>query len=59
MIEVTQKNDVTPVCPHCSEEISELWYRDLPTTFGRRYLYFCANCRKVIGISHRKGNMMG
>jgi hypothetical protein len=26
---------------------------------GRRYLYFCPHCRKVLGVSHRKGFWMG
>ena len=59
LIKAIQQNEVTPLCPHCSEEIDEIWFREVPTTFGRRYLYFCAKCRKVLGISHRKGNMLG
>jgi hypothetical protein len=26
---------------------------------GKRFLYFCGGCRKVLGISHRKGFWMG
>lgn len=59
MITVTEMKDVAPVCPHCSEEITELWFRELPTVFGRRYIYFCSQCRKVLGITHRKGNLVG
>jgi hypothetical protein len=59
MIEVKQKNDITPLCPHCSEPIEEVWFRDLKGTFGRRYVYFCSRCRKVLGVSHRKGFWMG
>jgi len=59
MIEATQKNDVSPLCPHCSEPIQDLWFRDLRGIFGRRYLYFCSHCRKVLGVSHRKGFWMG
>jgi len=59
MLQVREKNDVTPLCPHCSESVGELWFRELRGTFGRRYVYFCANCRKVLGVSHRKGFWMG
>jgi hypothetical protein len=59
MIEATQKNDVSPLCPHCSEPIRDLWFRDLRGIFGRRYIYFCSHCRKVLGVSHRKGFWMG
>lgn len=59
MIRAVEKSDVTPVCPHCSEEIDELWFRRLKSTFGVRYVYFCSRCRKTIGVSHRKGFWMG
>ena len=59
MIEVKEKNDTTPLCPHCSEPVSEIWFRELRGTFGRRYVYFCARCHKVLGVSHRKGFWMG
>ena len=59
MIEVKEKNDVTPLCPHCSTSIREVWFRQLRGMLGRRYVYFCATCRKVLGVSHRKGFWMG
>ena len=59
MIELKEKSDVTPLCPHCSEPIDEVWFRELKGFLGRRYVYFCRNCRKVLGISHRKGLFMG
>ena len=59
MIEVKEKNDATPLCPHCSEAIGEVWFRELTGMFGRRYVYFCSTCRKVLGVSHRKGFWMG
>jgi hypothetical protein len=59
MIRLEQKNDMTPLCPHCAQSIAEVWYRELRSAFGRRYIYFCARCRKVLGISHRKGFWMG
>ena len=33
--------------------------RSLSSFLGRRYVYFCAVCQKVLGVSHRKGFWMG
>ena len=59
MIEAKEKEDVSPLCPYCSEAIREVWFRELSSKFGRRYVYFCAACRKVLGVSQRKGFWMG
>jgi uncharacterized protein with PIN domain len=59
MTELKEKDDVTPLCPHCSEPLDELWFRELKSYLGRRYVYFCAKCRKILGVSHRKGFWMG
>jgi len=48
-----------PKCPHCSEEISKIYMREIKSVLGRRYLYYCSLCMKVLGISHRKGFWMG
>jgi hypothetical protein len=58
-LELVTNEDDSPVCPHCDREISTVWLRPLKSTLGRRYLYFCSECRKVLGISHRKGFWMG
>jgi hypothetical protein len=34
-------------------------YQQLRSWLGRRYVYFCAACKKVLGVSHRKGLWMG
>ena len=59
MITMQEKPDVVPLCPHCSEPVEELWFRELKGVLGRRYVYFCPRCRKVLGVSHRKGFWMG
>ncbi len=59
MIELKAKDDVSPVCPSCSETITEIWFHEIRGFLGRRYLYFCPHCRKVLGVSHRKGLFMG
>ena len=59
MVELEIKNDVEPICPHCSTELRTVWMRELTSFLGKRYIYFCSHCRKIIGISHRKGFWMG
>ena len=59
MIQLKQNDSVAPVCPHCDLPVRELWFRELKSTFGCRYVYFCSQCRKVMGVSHRKGFWMG
>jgi hypothetical protein len=59
MIELERKDDVSPVCPHCSATIEKVWFRELRGILGKRYVYFCSQCRKVLGVSHRKGLWMG
>ena len=48
-----------PICPFCSKEIDKIYMRSIKSYLGRRYLYYCSNCLKVLGISHRKGFWMG
>ena len=59
MIEVEEKSDVYPVCPHCKNEVTKVWCRLLSGTLGKRYIYFCSICKSVLGVSHRKGFWMG
>jgi hypothetical protein len=59
MLQVEEKNDVLPICPHCAKELTKIWRRGLESFFGKRYIYFCPECKKVLGVSHRKGFWMG
>lgn len=59
MIDLAHKQDVAPLCPHCERELASVWFRELKGFLGRRYVYFCSECRKCLGISHRKGLFMG
>ena len=52
-------------CPHCEQDLDRI-NADLlqPSrtgvfSFGKRYIYSCPSCNKVLGISHRKGFWMG
>ncbi len=59
MLRLQAHDEVTPLCPHCAESLGEVWFRGLDGMLGKRYVYFCPHCRKVLGISHRKGFWMG
>ena len=59
MIQIEERDDITPLCPHCSEPLRTLCCRSLSGLLGRRYVCFCALCHKVLGVSHRKGFWMG
>jgi uncharacterized protein with PIN domain len=59
MMDVKEREDIIPICPHCGAELHEVWARRLRALFGVRYIYFCPNCRKVLGVSHRKGFWVG
>ena len=59
MITARRNDDVTPVCPYCSQPVKDVSYRELSGTFGKRYVYFCSLCHKILGVSHRKGFFMG
>jgi hypothetical protein len=59
MLASREVDGVTPLCPHCSEGLQELWFRELRSLLGRRYVYFCPRCHKVLGVTHRKGFWMG
>jgi len=53
---VEERDDFRPICPHCERELDRLIARPLTSSFlTKRLVYCCPNCRKVLGISHRKG----
>jgi len=58
-MDIVQKQDESPVCPHCNTIMTVMWFRELHGVLGRRYVYFCPHCKKVLGVSHRKGFWMG
>ncbi|MBN1561036.1 hypothetical protein JW998_12355 [candidate division KSB1 bacterium] len=59
MIPAEENVNVLPKCPHCEKDITRVWYQALSTFLGKRYIYFCPQCRAVLGVSHRKGFWMG
>jgi len=58
-IRIHENHPASPVCPHCGREIRELGARSVESMLGVRYLYFCVECHKVLGVSQRKGFWMG
>jgi len=54
-----RKKEETPICPHCEAPLTKIFCRRLASVFGKRYVYFCSHCKKVLGVSHRKGFWMG
>jgi uncharacterized protein with PIN domain len=59
MIECQETLTEVPLCPHCGQPIHHVLCRRLRSVLGKRYVYFCASCKKVLGVSHRKGFWMG
>ena len=59
MLALQRVDDIDPVCPHCDEPLGTVCFRELKSIAGKRYVYFCASCLRVLGVSHRKGFLMG
>jgi uncharacterized protein with PIN domain len=59
MIPCEEKFDETPICPHCNALLNKVNCVRLSSVFGKRYIYYCPACKKVLGVSHRKGFWMG
>jgi hypothetical protein len=59
MIEITETKNARAVCPHCEQQLGRIEAIKTKSTFGVRFIYVCNQCRKVLGVSHRKGFFMG
>jgi uncharacterized protein with PIN domain len=48
---IVKREDLAPVCPHCGEELTEVYTRakGVPLIQGTNVVYFCPHCRKVLG----------
>lgn len=58
-IEIVEDAEEKPICPHCGEELDKVFSRRVQSFLGVRFIYYCGHCRKVLGLSHRKGFWMG
>ncbi len=59
MILLEENDGITPLCPYCEKPQKTILFRKMKTLLGKRFVYFCSGCKKVLGISHRKGFWMG
>ena len=59
MIEIRETKNQPVICPHCEKTLGAINAVKTKTTFGVRFVYACGQCRKVLGVSHRKGFFMG
>jgi hypothetical protein len=59
MITYAKHEEARPICSHCKKEITVVWYQELKGDLGKRCLYFCPECRSILGVSHRKGLTFG
>ncbi len=59
MIEVKETSDHPVVCPHCEKTLGKIVAVKAKSGLGVRFVYACGQCRKVLGVSHRKGFWMG
>jgi hypothetical protein len=57
MTKLLQKETFKTVCPHCGQEINEVWICELDSIIGTRYAYLCSNCEKLLGIANDKQNL--
>ena len=58
-IRIQEVDTPEPLCPQCGKEIRTVMAKKVESTFGVRFVYYCEHCRKVLGVSHRKGFWMG
>lgn len=56
---VEEREDLRPVCPHCTQQLDRLVSRRMRARLGKRFVYACPHCSALLGVSHRKGFWMG
>ncbi len=51
-----KRDDLVPICPHCGNEITEVYMRTKGSGFveGKNVLYFCPHCMKVLGFGQSR-----
>ena len=59
MITLTETESERPICQYCEKAITNILAKKISSSLGVRFIYFCSSCKKVLGISHRKGFWMG
>ena len=53
---VVERNDLSPLCPHCGKELAEIYRksRGVGLIVGRNSIFFCPHCRKVLGFGQSR-----
>lgn len=53
---VVKRDDLTPICPHCSETLPEVYIRTKGLGFveAKNVMFFCPHCRKVLGFGQSR-----
>lgn len=44
-----------PRCPHCKEELDEIWKRSKGWFIEQHTIYFCPHCLGVLSIGYNRG----
>ena len=58
-IQIREASTEMPLCPHCEKVLHTVNSKKIGARLGVRFIYFCDGCKKVLGVSHRKGFWMG
>ena len=55
---LTKREDINPKCPHCEEELGEVFYQTKGRGLleGRNAIYYCPSCHKVLGVGQGVAN---
>jgi hypothetical protein len=55
-LNVVERDDLTPLCPHCEAQLAEIYARKrgIPIAQGRSILFFCPSCHKVLGFGQER-----
>ena len=53
---VVKRDDLAPLCPHCTHELSEIYMKTKGSGFveGKNVVYFCPHCLKVLGFGQSR-----
>jgi len=53
---VVDREDLTPLCPHCEHELTEIYarWKGLGFIEGRNTIFFCPHCMKVLGFGQSR-----
>lgn len=50
---LVDRDDLTPLCPHCGERVEEIYRRSTGVALGqgKTTVYFCSTCHRILGFS--------